>query len=191
MGTSAISSPAMPATLRRPCSAKHLIFAMGATASQTVSMPGGSLLGFYFVKGDTADNVLANNPTNSATAGKPVAFFSFAAANPDGGTQHFTTANPEGVGGAVPTAGSPLELHAMGKLHGGVNDFDDLAFTVQFTAVCRDSHRRSSPLRRLVVGEAASFVSADEAGSFVYDKTPMSVLPLCRKRSCAEHQYHS
>ncbi len=69
---------------------RHTLFAPGATAgsSVTVTLTGGQTLGFYLIQNSSAANFLQFNPANQlpAFAGppRPVAFFSFDAANPDG-----------------------------------------------------------------------------------------------------------
>src|SRR5258708_13576525 len=53
-------------------------------ASITLTLQGGQHVGFYLIANSSVQAWLAGNPTNQATAdGQNVAFFSFAAANPD------------------------------------------------------------------------------------------------------------
>jgi cyclophilin family peptidyl-prolyl cis-trans isomerase len=110
---------------------RHVIFEAGAQAGaqSDVTATGDSLIGFYYVSGGTADQVLSQNPTNSAS-GSVTARFSFDAANPDG-ANHFRLVNPERVGQAVPGLNDPLEIHVLDKLFGTTNDFDDLVFSVK------------------------------------------------------------
>ncbi len=115
--------------------ARHVLFSTG-TASQTQissAIPGGAFFGFYVVPNGTAANVLANNPTNAAN-GSPIALFSFSAANPDSGTVHFRTFSPEQVTQATPSANGPILVHATTVSNGASQDFDDLMFSVQFSA---------------------------------------------------------
>ena len=89
------------------------------------------MIGFYYVPGGTAANVLANNPNNDPSAG-PVAFFSFDAANPDT-AQHFRWYAPEGVAVQVPPEASgqtTLFLHGVGGISPTSLDFDDFLLSI-------------------------------------------------------------
>src|SRR5262249_32978286 len=84
-------------------------------------------------KGGTKTDLLAQNPSNGAT-GSVVAFFSFAAANPDSQATHFRTFNPEGASlAAAPSDNESLKVHGMGTAFGTSSSFDDAFFTVNFT----------------------------------------------------------
>lgn len=69
---------------------RHTLFAPGSTAgsSVTVTLTGGQTLGFYLIQNSSAANFLQYNPTNQlpsfAGPPRPLAFFSFDDANPDG-----------------------------------------------------------------------------------------------------------
>jgi cyclophilin family peptidyl-prolyl cis-trans isomerase len=115
--------------------AGHLLFTLGAAAlsQKTATLPGGTIIGFYMVQGDTAANFLSKNPTNSTSGSGPNAFFSFSSANPDGGDEHFRNTSPEQVGTSVLTTDTSFSVHGMGTLNGTMNDFDSFLFTVNFT----------------------------------------------------------
>ncbi|MCE9564127.1 MAG: peptidylprolyl isomerase [Planctomycetes bacterium] len=112
----------------------QILFAPGAVtgASTTTTLTGGQSVIFYYVPGGTAAQVIAANPTNSATGSK-IAFFSLTAANPDG-KQHARNFDPERVAQVAPTPTDPTAIHMMGKVNGGVADFDDVSFTIGFGA---------------------------------------------------------
>ena len=99
-----------------------LLFAQGAAANttNTLNLPGGGFLGFYFVPGGTArrlDQQPGQQPGDS-----PLAFFSFAAANPDSTVStpvtHFRGFDPEGVAGTPRPPDEPFRLHLMGTPNG-------------------------------------------------------------------------
>ncbi|MBS0265659.1 MAG: DUF4114 domain-containing protein [Planctomycetes bacterium] len=99
--------------------------------AKTVQAPGGALLGFYYIPGSTAAQVLATNPQNLAS-NTPIVLFSFAAANPDR-VQHFRWSAPEAV--SVPVLSQSTDqytqfLHAVGKLNPRSVDFDDFLLSL-------------------------------------------------------------
>ncbi|VTR99692.1 peptidylprolyl isomerase [Tuwongella immobilis] len=110
----------------------RLIFAATATPDTTTAtlLTGGTFLGFYYIPGATAAQVLADNPTNSTGVSNRLAFFSFQAANPDN-LVHFRNFSPEMVSldDNDPTT---TRFHVMGQLNGTAQDFDDAVFTVKF-----------------------------------------------------------
>lgn len=55
----------------------------GAGTTSTANLPGGAFFGLYLVANGTADEALANNPSNDGSS-QPVVFFGFPGANPDG-----------------------------------------------------------------------------------------------------------
>ena len=77
----------------------------------------------------------ANNPGNSITAGRPIAYFSFAAANPDGGEEHMRSYGKDGASrtqtGLLPVANDPTRIHMMGVANGGNANFSD--FILQYS----------------------------------------------------------
>ncbi|MFN4258316.1 MAG: DUF4114 domain-containing protein [Gemmataceae bacterium] len=111
---------------------RQVIFSMGTTAGTDIDLflPGGAFLGFYFIPNGTTEDFLATNPNNTPGTA-PQAFFSFAAANPNG-IDHFRVFNPEGVSQSIPNLTDPIRLHVMGALNGTANDFDDVVFTLAF-----------------------------------------------------------
>jgi hypothetical protein len=127
--------PGDPGYAQAALNARHPLFALNdpSLTQKSEAIPGGSHIGFYLVPGGTAANVLTQNPTNAAN-GSPIAFFSFDAANPDSGTVHFRTYSPEQATQPAPTDNGPVRIHGMKKLNGTSGDFDDLLFTLQFSA---------------------------------------------------------
>lgn len=127
--------PGDPGYVQAALNARHPLFAFNdpSLTQKSEAIPGGSYIGFYLVPGSTGANVLSQNPTNAAN-GSPIAFFSFAAANPDSGTVHFRTYSPEQATQPAPTDNGPIRLHGMKTLNGTSADFDDLLFTLQFSA---------------------------------------------------------
>ncbi|MCS6851344.1 MAG: DUF4114 domain-containing protein [Gemmataceae bacterium] len=111
--------------------ARTAIFAFGtpALSTQTVTLPGGTLIGFYLIPGSSAADFLATNPSN-AVNGSPVAFFSFDAANPDNGREHFRSYSPERISRPLPDVDSPIRIHALDQLFGTSADYDDLLVTL-------------------------------------------------------------
>jgi cyclophilin family peptidyl-prolyl cis-trans isomerase len=113
----------------------QLLFANGATlgTSTTIAnLTNDQFVMFYFVPGGSAAAVRTANPTNDPTKGA-VAYFSIAAANPDHVT-HARTFFPELATHSAPTANDPVRIHMMGKLNGTSRDFDDVVFSVTFSA---------------------------------------------------------
>jgi cyclophilin family peptidyl-prolyl cis-trans isomerase len=127
--------PGAAGYLQAALNGRHLLFSTGAAAPTQVTstIPGGAFIGFYLVPNGTAADVLANNSTN-AIDGSPIAFFSFRAANPDSGTVHFRSFSPERVTQEIPSASGPILIHATTVLNGLSKDFDDLVFSVRFSA---------------------------------------------------------
>jgi cyclophilin family peptidyl-prolyl cis-trans isomerase len=113
----------------------NILFAQGAAVNNTttLALTGGQFVVFYFVPNGSAAQVLASNSINSGTE-SPVAFFSAAAANPDGKV-HARSFQPERVTRTAATIDDPTWIHMMGKLNGGESDFDDAVFTVRFGSV--------------------------------------------------------
>jgi cyclophilin family peptidyl-prolyl cis-trans isomerase len=125
-------SPGDPGYAQAALARRQLLFSPAAATGATNSFPiaGGSLIGFYVISSGTAASFLANNPNNLPSQ-SPLAFFSFAAANPDG-VEHFRTVTPEQVTRSTPSADGPLQIHAMTTLNGTSQHFDDLVFAVDF-----------------------------------------------------------
>jgi len=108
----------------------QVLFTSGTAAgtSQHINVPAGKYLAFYVISKGTTANFLTANPTNSATR-RPVAMFSFAAANA-GGRTHFRWYAPEGA----TTNPGVMRLHIMDRVFGSASDFDDLAVGLAFAA---------------------------------------------------------
>lgn len=127
-------NPGDPGYAAAALARRQLLFdpaaAVGATNSVTI--PGGSLIGFYVIETGSATSFLTNNPSNSATQ-LPRAFFSFAAANPDE-VEHFRTVGPEQITRDAPSADGPIHIHAMTTINGTSQYFDDLHFALSFVA---------------------------------------------------------
>jgi cyclophilin family peptidyl-prolyl cis-trans isomerase len=100
-----------------------------AGATKSISVPGGKYLAFFYIAGGTAEEFSSSNPDNATGGGRPVALFSFDAANPDT-SDHFHWNSPEGV------AMDPdrTQLHMMDKVFGSEKDFDDLIMDVDFAS---------------------------------------------------------
>ena len=115
-------------------STRQVLYSMGdpLNTQKTLQIPGGSLVAYYYTPSSTAAGVLANNPNNDPKVG-PVAFFSFAAANPDH-ADHFRWFGPEfaPLPGTAANGPSPLLLHLVGKLNPSPNDFDDYLIAISF-----------------------------------------------------------
>lgn len=112
---------------------KQVLFTKGdvpAETTRTVTMAGGSFFGVYFVPRGTAAGLLSTNASNTITAGQPVAYFSFAAANPDGGKEHMRSYGRDGESrmqtGLLPVSNDPVRVNMMGTANGGSNAFSDL-----------------------------------------------------------------
>ncbi|QEL14866.1 fibro-slime domain-containing protein [Limnoglobus roseus] len=103
-------------------------------ASKAIDFAAGAYVGFVLVKDGTLANLLANNPT-AGLDGNPLAWFSPAAANADGGYRHFQRTD---------LADGWVRYDAEDLMNGGDEDFNDLVFqasptkAVQLTATIRD-----------------------------------------------------
>jgi hypothetical protein len=80
----------------------------------------GAYYAFYLIQNSTSQNFLAKNPTNNP-AGRPLAFFSLARANPDG-LDHLRGTVCDGS----------LKLAWEDQLGGGDQDFNDAVLTLRF-----------------------------------------------------------
>lgn len=113
-------------------STRQVIFNAGDPlgTQKTLQIPGGALIGFYYIPGGTAASVLANNATNDASH-TPIALLSFDAANPDQ-DEHFRWIGPERGGTPVSAANgdSGLNLHLVDKLFASPTDFDDFMMSI-------------------------------------------------------------
>lgn len=100
---------------------------------RTLTMAGGSKFGIYYLPRSTASSFLTRNPGNNILAGQPIAYFSFAAANPDGGKEHMRSYGKEAAArthaGLLPTANDPVRIHMMGVANGSSNSFSDFILT--------------------------------------------------------------
>lgn len=63
---------------------RRRVLDLAQDGSTTMNMDGGMLLAPYLVANSTVEQFLAENPNNEAVAGRPIAYFAFAQANPDG-----------------------------------------------------------------------------------------------------------
>jgi hypothetical protein len=99
---------------------RQVMFNSGDTAgaSREVTLTGTQMLGFYLIQNSNATDFLARNPTNSQTGG-PLAFFSFATANPDG-ERHLDVVSDVLTGRA--------EYRWEDQTGGGDRDFNDVVF---------------------------------------------------------------
>jgi len=88
----------------------------GAGGQVQVNLAAGRLLGWYLIQNRSSTDFLFQNPTNSLALA-PVAFFSFAAANPDG-VDHFRR-----------ISGTTFAWEDL--IGGGDRDFDDAVLQVQ------------------------------------------------------------
>ena len=101
-----------------------------ATASTSITLPAGSLIGFYIIPGSSLADWLSENRNNAADASLPVVFLSFDAANSDG-AEHFRWYSAEGVA-MSPSDDGTLDLHIMNTLFGDDSYFDAWVLEVSF-----------------------------------------------------------
>ena len=106
---------------------RRVLFTNGATVgtTKTVQLAGSSMIGFYYIPGGTAEEVLSSNPDNNVSD-EPFVLFSFDAANPDRG-DHFRWFGPEQV--AESPDGPVGQLYILDKLFGGDDDFGGLGIS--------------------------------------------------------------
>lgn len=101
--------------------------------TRSLTMAGGSFFGVYYIPRGTADSFLTNNPSNVIASNKPIAYFSFAAANPDGGKEHMRTygrnAVPRTQVGFLPGENDPQRIHMMGVANGSHMNYSDFILT--------------------------------------------------------------
>jgi hypothetical protein len=117
----------------------QVLFAPGdvpsAVATRSVQMGGGSLFGIYYLPRGTAASFLTGNPGNAIAAGRINAYFSFAAANPDGRKQHMRSYPKQGESRLGPTLrpvlNDPQRIHLMGTANGSDANFSDFILTYQ------------------------------------------------------------
>lgn len=117
---------------------KQVLFTKGdvpGEKTRTLKMASGSLFGIYFIPRGSAASFLTSNPGNAIAAGKPSAYFSFAAANPDGGKEHMRSYGKNGDSrthtGLVPAVNDPTRVHMMGVANGTSASFSD--FILQYS----------------------------------------------------------
>ncbi len=106
---------------------RQVIFDPSAAAGTTsaVTVDSGGVLVFYIVQNSTSAVFLATNPSNAANAGRPVAFFSVAAANPDG-IAHVSVVDDPAASQAI---------YSWEDLTGGGDrDFNDMVVAVRLAA---------------------------------------------------------
>lgn len=101
--------------------------------TRSLTMASGSFFGVYYIPRGTADSFLTNNPSNVIASNKPIAYFSFAAANPDGGKEHMRTYGRNAVSrthtGFVPGDNDPQRIHMMGVANGSHMNYSDFILT--------------------------------------------------------------
>lgn len=101
--------------------------------TRTLTMASGTRFGIYYIPRSTATNFLSKNPANMIVAGQPIAYFSFAAANPDAGKEHMRSYGREAASrtqtGLLPVANDPVRIHLMGVANGTSNNFSDFILT--------------------------------------------------------------
>jgi PKD repeat protein len=128
----------------------------GAVAYRTYTA--GQYLAFAIVKNGTLAGLRANNPTGGV-ANDPLVWFSTAAANADGGYQHFHRSDLDG---------GWVQYDTEDMMNGGDADFNDLVFRLQ-------------PVRQNPAVQSLSSILASEGSSAaltarVVDPTPGEVL---------------
>jgi cyclophilin family peptidyl-prolyl cis-trans isomerase len=142
VGVYFVDNPAGDIGTLTPTSAGYLAAALASTNSQVliasgtgvgtaqqISVPAGKYLAFYSISSGTTANFLTANPSNSTTdTTQPVAFLSFAAANPNQ-INHFNFFSPE----AVATDPTQMQLHVMDEVFGTTTNFDDLDAILSFS----------------------------------------------------------
>ena len=108
----------------------QVVFASGASAGAylELQLEGGGLYAFYVIQNGKTSSFLANNP-NNVVGGGPLAFFSIAAANPDG----FDHVHAE----IQPQTGT-LNLRWEDLTRGGDADYNDVVMTAKGLAVSSD-----------------------------------------------------
>ena len=111
---------------------QQTLFSVGdsATASTSITLPAGSLIGFYLIPGSSLADWLSENRNNTADESLPVVFLSFDAANSDG-AEHFRWYSAEGVS-MSPSDDGTMELHIMNTLFGDDSYFDAWVLEVRF-----------------------------------------------------------
>src|SRR5262249_40363297 len=92
----------------------------GVGAQQGLTLPGGTGLGFYLIQNGSRAGWAARNHRN-LPGRRPLVFFSFTAANPDGTAHVHSRA----------VAGGGLRWSWEDATGGGDRDFNDLIFTVR------------------------------------------------------------
>ncbi len=110
---------------------RQVLFSNGdpVGTSDSFDLPGGRLVGFYYIPGGTAEDVVNNNPNNDPSIG-PVAFFSFDAGNPDA-LEHFRWYGADGTHFQFPPADNgALQLFILDELFEDKSIFDDFLISV-------------------------------------------------------------
>jgi hypothetical protein len=93
------------------------------TSNNTVQFATGQLFGLFVIPNASVSDVLDKNPTNQSLANKPVAFFSYANANPDSQI-HMTRFG----------SGNTSQFGFEDLMGGGDRDFNDLIVSMQVRA---------------------------------------------------------
>lgn len=113
-------------------STRQVLFQQGDTlgTNKTLSLVGGSLVGWYYIPEGTTADVLEDNPTNDP-AKTPLVYFSFDSANPNA-ARHFRWFGPERGGSTRSTSDGNGELlmHINGDLNPSESTFDDYLIAI-------------------------------------------------------------
>lgn len=115
---------------------KQALYTNGSVPAETtrnVNLTGGSFFGVYYIPRGTSASFLSTNASNAIKPNVPIAYFSFAAANPDAGKEHMRSYGRAGLtrtnAGLTPIANDPVRLHLMGVANGTTNNFSDFILT--------------------------------------------------------------
>jgi cyclophilin family peptidyl-prolyl cis-trans isomerase len=147
LGTVANPTASNPGQVIRPGEANYMQVALSqpgtqvlftkpdraGEATRSINMAGDSLFGIYYVPRGTLNDVLTKNAGNSIGPGRPVVYFSFAEANPDGGKVHMRSYTNDlqyrYAPGFYPRVDDPMRIHLMGVANGGDANFSDFILT--------------------------------------------------------------
>lgn len=121
---------------------KQVLFTNGyvpAETTRSINQTAGTFFGVYYIPRGTVASWLTSNSANAIKVNAPIAYFSFAAANPDSGKEHMRSygrsGTPRTQAGLFPVANDPVRLHLMGTANGTTNNFSDFILSYSQTAV--------------------------------------------------------
>jgi cyclophilin family peptidyl-prolyl cis-trans isomerase len=120
-------------------------------ATRVRNLPGGGFFGLYLVQNGSANQVLNRNPDN-IIGGGPIAFFSFAAANPDG-FDHIRWL-------------SATRFAFEDQTNGGDRDFNDFVGTFNMVKPANTAPFVKTPIAPVTVAQGAADRFIDLAGHF-------------------------